>query len=50
MEAVEWPFLVELPRKHRGNVSEAAAEAGMTGKMIYRLARKFGIEPEQFRR
>ncbi len=48
-EAVEKPFLVELLRKHRGNVSEAAAEAKMTRKMIYRLAKKFGLDVEQFR-
>ncbi|MFQ5776580.1 MAG: sigma-54-dependent transcriptional regulator [Terriglobia bacterium] len=48
-EAVEKPFLVELLRRHRGNVSEAAAEAKMTRKMIYRLARKFGIDLEEFR-
>ncbi len=48
-EAVEKPFLVELLRKHRGNVSEAAADAGMTRKMIYRLAKKFGIDPVRFR-
>lgn len=48
-EAVERPFLLELLRKHGGNVSEAAAEARMTRKMIYRLAKKFGIEVGQFR-
>lgn len=48
-EVGEKSFLVELLRKHRGNVSEAAAEANMTRKMIYRLARKFGIDLEQFR-
>ncbi len=49
-EAVVDPLLAELLRKIGGDVSEAAAQAGMTRKMIYRLARKFGIEPEQFRR
>ena len=48
-EQVEKSFLIELLRKHRGNVSEAAAEAQMTRKMIYRLASKFGIDLEQFR-
>ncbi len=48
-EAVERPFLVELLTRHQGNVSEAAAEANMTRKMIYRLARKFGIDVGQFR-
>ena len=49
-EAVERPFLIELLRKHRGNVSEAATEAKMTRKMIYRLASKYGIDLEEFRR
>ena len=49
-ESVEKPFLVELLKKCRGNVSEAAAEARMTRKMIYRLATKFSIDLEQFRR
>ncbi len=48
-EAVEKPFLVDLLTRHRGNVSAAAAEAKMTRKMIYRLALKFGLGPEQFR-
>jgi DNA-binding NtrC family response regulator len=48
-EAVEKTFLVELLRRHRGNISEAALEARMTRKMIYRLAKKFGIDLEQFR-
>jgi DNA-binding NtrC family response regulator len=48
-ESVEKPFLVELLHRHRGNVSEAAAEAGMTRKMIYRLAKRFDIDVERFR-
>ena len=48
-QAVEKPFLVELLRKHKGNISEAAAEARMTRKMIYRLAKKFDINLEEFR-
>ena len=49
-EAVEKTFLVELLTRHRGNVSEAAAEARMTRKMVYRLAKKFSIDVEQFRK
>lgn len=49
-EAVEKSYLVELLRRHCGNISEAASEAKMTRKMIYRLAEKFGIELAQFRR
>jgi Nif-specific regulatory protein len=48
-EAVEKSFLIELLKKHRGNVSEAAAEARMTRKMIYRLTQKFAIDIEDFR-
>jgi DNA-binding NtrC family response regulator len=48
-ESVEKAFLLELLTRHRGNVSEAATEAGMTRKMIYRLAKKFGIDVEEFR-
>ncbi len=48
-EAVEKTFLVELLSKYKGNVSEAAAEAKMTRKMIYRLARKFQIDLQGFR-
>jgi transcriptional regulator with GAF, ATPase, and Fis domain len=48
-EAVEKTFLVELLTRYKGNVSEAAVEAKMTRKMIYRLAKKFALEIEQFR-
>ncbi|HSB09379.1 MAG TPA: sigma-54 dependent transcriptional regulator [Blastocatellia bacterium] len=48
-EAVEKSFLVELLRRHKGNVSEAAAEAKMTRKMIYRLLQKFDMDVEEFR-
>ncbi|HXG94648.1 MAG TPA: sigma-54 dependent transcriptional regulator [Blastocatellia bacterium] len=48
-EALEKTFLVELLRRHKGNVSEAAMEAKITRKMIYRLAKKFSIDVEQFR-
>lgn len=49
-EGVQKPFLAELLRKHAGNVSDAAAEAGVSRKMIYRLAKKLGTDLEQFRR
>jgi DNA-binding NtrC family response regulator len=48
-EAVEKTFLVELLKRYKGNVSEAAAEAKMTRKMIYRLSKKFALDLEQFR-
>jgi DNA-binding NtrC family response regulator len=50
LETVEKPFLVDLLKRHRGNVSDAAADAMMTRKMIYRLSKKFGIDVEEFRR
>lgn len=46
---VEKPYLVELLSRHRGNISTAAAEAKITRKTIYRLARKFGIDLSQYR-
>ena len=48
-EAVEKTFLIELLKRHHGNVSDAAVEAQMTRKMIYRLAKKFALDVEQFR-
>lgn len=48
-ETIEKPFLEELLRRHKGNISEAAAEAKMARKTIYRLARKFGLDLEQLR-
>lgn len=48
--ALEKPFLIELLRRHQGNVSAAAREAGMARKMIYRMARKFGIDVQSFRK
>lgn len=48
-EAVEKSFLLELLTRHKGNVSEAAAEARMTRKMIYRLLQKLDINVDQFR-
>ncbi|MEW6208961.1 MAG: sigma-54 dependent transcriptional regulator [Acidobacteriota bacterium] len=48
-ESVEKPFLEGLLRRHKGNISEAAAEARMTRKTIYRLAKKFDIDFDQFR-
>lgn len=48
-EAVEKSFLVDLLSRHRGNVSEAAAEARMTRKMVYRLLQKLEIDVDGFR-
>lgn len=48
--SVEKPFLVELLRRQNGNISAAAAEARVPRKVIYRLARKFGIDVKAFRK
>ena len=47
--AVEKPFLVDLLKRHRGNVSSAATEAQVPRKVIYRLAGKFGLNIDSFR-
>lgn len=48
-ESAERLFLEDLLRRHNGNISLAAAEAKMTRKTIYRLAKRFGIDLDQYR-
>jgi len=48
-ETVEKPFLEDLLRKHRGNISKAAAEAKLSRKTIYRLAKRFSFDLSRFR-
>lgn len=48
-EAVQKPYLIQLLRRHKGNVSEVAKEAGTNRKMIYRLAKRFSIDIDAFR-
>jgi DNA-binding NtrC family response regulator len=48
-ESVEKPFLEDLLRKHRGNISKAAAEAQLSRKTIYRLAKRFSFDLARFR-
>jgi transcriptional regulator of acetoin/glycerol metabolism len=48
-ESVEKPFLEELLRKHRGNISKAADEAGLSRKTVYRLAKRFKVDLHEFR-
>ncbi len=48
-ESVEKPFLEELLRKHRGNISKAADEAGLSRKTVYRLAKRFNVDLHEFR-
>ncbi|MDA2934157.1 sigma-54 dependent transcriptional regulator [Acidobacteria bacterium AH-259-D05] len=47
---VEKPFLMDLLRRHDGNVSAAASEARVPRKAIYRMAKKFGINIASFRK
>lgn len=48
-ENVERPFLEDLLRKHHGNITKAAAEAKLSRKTIYRLAKKFSFDLGRFR-
>ncbi|MFQ5739843.1 MAG: sigma-54-dependent transcriptional regulator [Acidobacteriota bacterium] len=47
--SVERPYLIDLLKRHQGNVSTVAKEAGVPRKVIYRLADRFGIEIAAFR-
>jgi DNA-binding NtrC family response regulator len=47
---VEKPFLIDLLRRHQGNVSAAATEARVPRKAIYRMVKKFGINIASFRK
>ncbi len=47
---VEKPFLIDLLRRHQGNVSAAASEARVPRKAIYRMAKKFAINIASFRK
>lgn len=49
VESVEKPLLEDVLRRHRGNISHAAAEVKLSRKSVYRLARKFDIDLEQYR-
>ncbi len=48
-ETVEKPFLENLLRRHRGNISKAAAEAKLSRKTVYRLAKRYSVDLGQFR-
>ncbi len=49
LEEFESRYLVELLRSHRGNVTRAAAAAGLPRGSLQRLLRKHGIRSEEFR-
>jgi DNA-binding NtrC family response regulator len=42
-------YLVQLLRRTKGNVTRAAAEAGMERESLHRLLRRHGVDPAAFR-
>ena len=48
-ESVEKPFLENLLKRHRGNISKAAAEAKLSRKSVYRLVKRYGVNLNQYR-
>ncbi|MCF7801752.1 MAG: sigma-54 dependent transcriptional regulator [Candidatus Marinimicrobia bacterium] len=49
VEKVEKDYLLYLLRKHTGNVTRLAEEAGMTRRNLYRLLDKYKIKPDHWR-
>ncbi|HCW75768.1 MAG TPA: hypothetical protein DHU63_04430 [Candidatus Marinimicrobia bacterium] len=49
MDKVEKDFLLYLLRKHAGNVTHLAEEAGMTRRNLYRVLEKYKIKLENWR-
>ena len=47
IESFERDYLNHLLTKHRGNISRAAAEAGIDRNYIHRLVKKYGIEVDR---
>ncbi|MGE3171204.1 MAG: sigma-54-dependent transcriptional regulator [Planctomycetota bacterium] len=47
--AVEQGYLESLMRKHKGNVTHSAEEAGMTRSALQKLMQKYGIKSSDFR-
>ena len=45
----EREYLIRLLRKHRGNVNRMSQEAGKQRVEIYRMLKKCGLTPDQFR-
>jgi DNA-binding NtrC family response regulator len=50
VEAFEKAYLSELLRRHTGNVTAAAQQAGMLRSALQRLLRKYGLKSAEFRR
>jgi len=47
VEGFERDYLTALLARHRGNISRAAAEAGIDRNYIHRLVKKYGLEVER---
>jgi DNA-binding NtrC family response regulator len=47
VEAFERDYLVALLARHHGNISRAAAEAGIDRNYIHRLVKKYGLEVDR---
>jgi DNA-binding NtrC family response regulator len=47
VEAFERDYLKALLERHRGNISRAAAEAGIDRNYIHRLVKKYGLEVDR---
>jgi DNA-binding NtrC family response regulator len=47
VESFERDYLIALLARHRGNISRAAAEAGIDRNYIHRLVKKYGLEVER---
>ena len=47
VESFERDYLVALLARHHGNISRAAAEAGIDRNYIHRLVKKYGLEVDR---
>jgi DNA-binding NtrC family response regulator len=47
IEGFERDYLIALLARHKGNISRAAAEAGIDRNYIHRLVKKYGLEVER---
>jgi DNA-binding NtrC family response regulator len=47
VEAFERDYLTALLARHHGNISRAAAEAGIDRNYIHRLVKKYGLEVDR---